>query len=184
MGRGSAKITREPIINITNDVFSMDINREKTDGNFQSMLDTDMVQELKSADSKKTTIPTRENLQPDVDRGLIEPGTDKKKRVSAGVEYQDFISEGQYRPKDRASADVKPLGTRPPARDGARDIRDAESGETGKTLSKEDLSVEPLTDSKAAPREDRRTGEKKETRIIRSKSREPQPVFRDSGIVE
>lgn len=187
MGRDSAQIKRQPIISTTNDVFSIDINREKPEGNFQSMLDTEMVQELRSADTKKITVPSRENLTPDVDRGLIEPAADKKKRVSADVQYQDFISEGQYRPRDRASADVKPLGARQGPREDqrdARDIRDADRTDSGKSLSKEDLSVEPLADRKTAPREERRDGEKKESRIIRSKSKEPAPVFRNSGIVE
>ena len=108
-GKNAAVIRSTPIIEKTNDAFELDIKRERGDGNFSSMLDSDMINEIKAKDVNKTQYPSRVNLEPEVDRGIIEPDVQKKIRPAADVQIKEPIFEEENRSKPRIDSSVRPL---------------------------------------------------------------------------
>jgi hypothetical protein len=107
-GKNAAVIKSTPIIEFTNDAFELDIKRERGEGNFSSMLDSDMINELKGKDVNKTPYPTRVSLEPEVDKGIIEPDINKKIRP-ADVQIKEPIIEEENRFKPRIDSSVKPI---------------------------------------------------------------------------
>jgi hypothetical protein len=110
-GKQSAEIKSAPIIERTNDAFDLDIKRERTEGNF-SMLDTEMINEMKKMDVDKIQFPTRSSMEPEVDRGIIEPEAGKKMKESPEVRIQDPLFEGDYKRRPAVDSDVRPVEKR------------------------------------------------------------------------
>jgi hypothetical protein len=110
-GKKSAEIKSAPIIERTNDAFELDIKRERTEGNF-SMLDTEMINEMKKMDIDKIQFPARTSMEPEVDKGIIEAGSGKKMKESPDVRIQDPLFEGDYRNRPSIESDVRPVEKR------------------------------------------------------------------------
>lgn len=72
MGTKSARIKSDPLAEFVNDTFKIDINREKADGDFSSMLESELVNESPMNNFNKSTFPTRENLNPELNKAVIE----------------------------------------------------------------------------------------------------------------
>lgn len=72
MGTKSAKIKSAPLAEYVNDVFKIDINKEKGDGHFSEMLESEIVNETPMNNFSKTAFPTRENLNPELKKEAIE----------------------------------------------------------------------------------------------------------------
>lgn len=176
-GRDSAKIKSAPIIGFTNDAFDLDIKRERRDGNFHGMLDSEAMNEMKYTDVNKARLPSRAELEPEVDRGIIEPETHRASRPSSDVQVQEPIFEGDTGMRPRISSEVRPITKKPDIfGDDAGDVVQGEKKEMG-----------PLEDAskKIAPdpgRTDRRSLEKARDRG--SDIRNPGPVHREEGLVE
>ncbi len=105
-GKQAAEIKSAPIIERTNDAFELDIKRERPEGSF-SILDSDMINEMKKMDPGKTQFPTRATMEPEVDRGIIEGESGKKVKQSPEIRSQDPLFEGDYRKKPSIDSDVK-----------------------------------------------------------------------------
>jgi hypothetical protein len=108
-GKNAAVIKSTPIIEFTNDVFDLDLKRERGEGNFSSMPDSDMINELKGKDVNKTQYPSRVSLEPEVDRGIIEPDINKRIRPQADVQIKEPIIEEENRFKPRIDSSVTPI---------------------------------------------------------------------------
>ncbi len=72
MGTKSAKIKSDPLAEFVNDTFKIDINKEKADGDFSSMLESEIVNESTMNNFNKSAFPTRENLNPELSKSVIE----------------------------------------------------------------------------------------------------------------
>ena len=130
-GKESAEIKSAPIIDRTNDAFDLDIKRERTEGNF-SMLDTEMINEMKKLDLDKIQFPTRTGMEPEVDRGIIEPESGKKVKGSPDVGIQDPLFEGDYKKRPTIDSDVRTVEKRTRASSEDREsILDGEKKEIG-----------------------------------------------------
>jgi hypothetical protein len=105
-GKEAAEIKSAPIIEHTNDAFDLDMKRERTDGKF-SMLDTEMINEMKKMDIDKARFPSRTTMEPEVDRGIIESEPGKKMKESPDVRTQDPLFEGDYKKRPAIESDVR-----------------------------------------------------------------------------
>ncbi len=135
-GKHAAVIKSTPIIEFTNDAFELDIKRERGEGSFSSVLDSDIVNELKAKDVGKMQYPTRVNLEPEVEKGIIEPDLNKKIKPS-GIQIKEPIIEEQDRFKPRIDSSVTPIERK--AVPGYRDrdaVIDREKKEIGPVLDK------------------------------------------------
>jgi hypothetical protein len=111
-GKESAKIKSAPIIENTNEAFDLDIKREKEDGNFTAMLDSEKISEMKKIDMEKVKFPSQTNLEPDIEKGVIEPEMHRKIKESPEVRVQDPLFEGDYGKKPEIRSDVRPIEKR------------------------------------------------------------------------
>ncbi len=110
-GKEAAKIKSAPIIDNTNEAFELDIKRERSEGNF-SMLDTEMINEMKKMEIDKIQFPARTSMEPEVDRGIIEPESGRKAKGSPEVGIQDPLFEGDYKKRPSIDSDVRPVEKR------------------------------------------------------------------------
>jgi hypothetical protein len=72
MGTKSAKIKSDPLAEFVNDTFKIDINKERADGDFSSLLESEIINESTMNNFSKSEFPTRENLNPELSKGVIE----------------------------------------------------------------------------------------------------------------
>ncbi len=72
MGTKSAKIKSDPLAQFVNDTFKIDINKERANGDFSEMLESEIVNESPMNNFNKSTFPTRENLNPEIRKEAIE----------------------------------------------------------------------------------------------------------------
>lgn len=140
-GKEAAEIKSAPIIERTNDAFDLDIKRERTEGNF-SMLDTELINEMKKIEMGKIQFPTRTAMEPEVDKGIIEPESAKKMKESPEVRSQDPLFEGDYKKRPSIDSEVKPIEKRSGASAADREsIMESEKKEIG-----------PITEGKSGVR--------------------------------
>ena len=111
-GKEAAEIKSAPIIEQTNEAFEMDIKREREGGSFATMLDAEVINEMKKIDSGKIQFPSRANMEPEADRGIVEPPTGRKVRETPDVRVQDPLFEGDYKSKSRIESEVRSLEKR------------------------------------------------------------------------
>ncbi len=111
-GKEAAKIKSAPIIENTNEAFDLDIKRESRDGSFTAMLDSEVVNEMKKIDMEKVRFPSQTNLEPDTEKGIIEPESHRKIKETPGVRVQDPLFEGDYGTTPGLKSDVRPIGKR------------------------------------------------------------------------
>jgi hypothetical protein len=180
-GRDAARIKSAPIIESTNEAFELDIKRERGDGNFSSMLDTEVINEMKRIDTEKIKFPSRTNLEPEADRGIIEPDSGRKVRESPGVVDHDPLFESDEARKPKIDSDVKPIQKRSgPAVESGESVLDGEQKDIEPLRAKEPVGKE--SGDKTSGRTDVRPLEKK--RAIRgSDIRDPEPIHHDEGIL-
>ncbi|MBP7737285.1 MAG: hypothetical protein KA369_15000 [Spirochaetes bacterium] len=110
-GKQAAEIKSAPIIERTNDAFELDIKREHPEGTF-SVLDSEMINEMKKMDPGKAQFPTRATMEPEVDKGIIEGESGRKVKQSPEIRSQDPLFEGEYRKKPSIESDVKSIEKR------------------------------------------------------------------------
>jgi hypothetical protein len=111
-GKEAAEIKSAPIIEHTNEAFEMDIKQEREGGSFATMLDAEVINEMKKIDSGKIQFPSRTNMEPEADRGIVEPPTGRKVRETPDVRVQDPLFEGDYKSKSRIESEVRSLEKR------------------------------------------------------------------------
>lgn len=179
MGKEAAKIKSAPIIESTNDAFELDIKREHGDGNFSSMLDSEVINEMKSIDMGKIQFPTRTSLEPEADRGIIEPDTGRKVKETPGVIEHDPLFESGKERKPVIDSDVKPIEKRSGHAEGAGgSLLEDEQKELG-PLRQKGPAAKGAEDSSASP--DVKPLEKK--RSAGEDIRGPEPIHREEGIL-
>ena len=179
-GREAAEIKSAPIVSSTNEVFDVDVKRENEGGNFSAMLDSEVINEMKSIDTEKMRFPTKTNLEPEADRGIVEPDFGRKAMESPVVRDPEPLLEGDYRSKDGPAADVRPVEKRGGAT--------AEAPET--VVDVEKGGIEPVPERETGTKPDATFRRDTDVRQIEKRKpirgadiREPAPVDREGGII-
>ncbi len=93
-GKNAASIKSDPLAKFTNQVFDIDIKRERDDGKFGDMLETESINEMKISDPKKNKYATKDRFDPDFDAGIVEGGRDKKIWARPEMEDKNMIFDG------------------------------------------------------------------------------------------
>lgn len=182
-GREAAEIKSAPIVSSTNEVFDVDVKREREGGNFSAMLDSEVINEMKSIEAGKMRFPTKTNLEPETDQGIVESDYGRKKRETPEVREPEPVMEGEYRPKGAPPADVRPVerkgGVTAPA------------GAPGSVVDTEKSSIEPLPERETGTRPDATFRRDTDVRQLEKRKpirgtdiREPAPVDREGGIIK
>jgi hypothetical protein len=113
LGRKSAKRSGAQIAEYTNDVFAVDIKRERPDGDFRSMLESDLLQEMEKSRIGKIQFPVNERLLPEREERLVEPDTSERKVTAPpSMDLRDRISEADRIDERPPPSDVRALGRR------------------------------------------------------------------------
>lgn len=187
MGKGSAKVGGAPIVDSTNDAFKYTVKKEKTEGSFQELIDRDLISEPGIFEHSKKEYRAKEILEPQGDAGTIEPERHVRKKDQPGMNPDDRLAEGKYKPMGGEKTEVKPLdrklGADKPGFGGddedssKKNIRDM----AGPAENKDEIKPSPESIDRNADAKD-----KKKSRLIKSESRagSPKPIDREPGAVE
>ncbi len=174
MGKDAARIKSDPIASNTAELFDIDMRKERDEGSFGAMLESELIRESREYGLEKPRFRAKEDLEPDLDRGIIEPETDKKMKIT-GPDRDNPLFEGKYRSFDGESPEVKPLEKR------EKTIR-------GEDETRSEKTVTPLkkTEPLELPDSLRVAPEQTENRkgIIRDiRDAEPEPMNNSSEII-
>ncbi|HNR89557.1 MAG TPA: hypothetical protein PKM65_14545 [Spirochaetota bacterium] len=94
LGSGSAKRTGIPLAESTNQVFEIDIKRQRDHAQFNTLLDTESVRETERVDPEKNKFLSREGVDMESSDRLAEPDSMKKKSPPAfDVDTRSRIAE-------------------------------------------------------------------------------------------
>jgi hypothetical protein len=143
------------------------------------MLDTELINEMKRVDMEKIQFPTRVNLEPELDSGIMEPERQRPRATLPEPGTGEPILDGPYGRKPVIESDVETLEKRaaPPAlKDNA--LMDAEKKVNAPLDSPGDgKAVDSVRDTpESAPAGGRRT-------LRKGDIRSPAPLIRDEGII-
>ncbi len=142
-GRNIAKIKSPPLAENVRDLFHVDINREKSEGRFGKMQETELINEMKKADPEKIQFLSRELLKPELEHRIIEPEREKKISRELHPDPIDRQIEGSYREINKLNPEVKQLrGTNLPG-SGEREIKSID-----KSLMKDNKALKDLPEEK------------------------------------
>lgn len=178
-GKDAAKIKSAPIIERTNDTFDQDIKREREGGNFTSLLDAEVINEMKKIDRGKILFPSRTNMEPETDKGIIEPQTDRKVKESPDVRVQDPLFEGDYKTKPKLESDVRSL----------EKWKSPASEDRGSVLESEKKELSPLPEPESKPGPDKRKRDSDVRPLEKKRTgrgsdiRAPGPLHHNEGII-
>jgi len=165
-GRESARIKAPPLARTANETFDVDISREKDEGNFGSMLESQLLNETRYSKLNKVRFPSKENMSPYYQKGIIEHDKGKKDDGSDML-YDPKQFEGKYRPDDSVKGDVEPL---------KREFKPFSS-------EKEPANIKEPGDRKK-PEEPIGTIKERQGKKKVIKKKKPGPISNDTGIIE
>jgi hypothetical protein len=106
-GKHSAMIKSSPLAERVNDVFKIDVNKEREDGDFGTVLDSTIISETRNARPQKIEFPARESLEPEFEGGIIDHSTEKRR--ASDLEATDNLMEGEYMPFSEPERQVETL---------------------------------------------------------------------------
>ena len=109
LGKENAKIKSRPLLDITNDIFNIDIKKEKEDGDFTNMLESEIINETSQSDLRKEEFPTQDRLEPNLDKGIIDATRDKKIKTSPELDNRNQLIDDDYNSIDSKKSEVRSL---------------------------------------------------------------------------
>ncbi len=142
-GRDSAAIKDAPLAERINDVFEYDIRKERGDGSFGSMLESELTSELKVSGHAKRQFPAREEIQPDTSQDILEsPATMSKVQRGPSESEKNGLYEGTYDRTPMETPDVNVM---------KRDVKP----ETGGPVINRNEKLPPLDETKPVPQKNK-----------------------------
>jgi hypothetical protein len=179
-GKQAAEIKSAPIIDYTNEAFEVDVKKEREAGNFSSILDSEVINEMKRIDTAKMRFPTKTTLEPEADQGIVEPDSGRKTKAVPEVREAEPLFEGDYRKKGGPPADVRRVEKKTPPPDAGPDT----------VLEREKSEIAPLPGDETVRKPDSHFRRDTDTMPLEKKRpargrdiRDPGPVDREGGII-
>ncbi len=191
IGKKGARKMGTQIVGETNDAFDIDIKLEKRDGDFRSMLDSELLSEIRESTINKIQFPVQGRLEPETGDGIIEPPSPERTLTpTPDMDLRDRISEPARTDDVRTASDVKDLKRRDPfpaAAEKPEIIKDERTESILKpgTLDNIDRMPPPLTE-KPLVRENRAPADKASVEPVKKLRRRPaelRPIRKDTGII-
>ncbi len=94
IGKKGARKMGTQIAGETNDTFDIDIKLGKESGDFRSMLDSELLSEIRESTINKVQYPVQGRLEPETGDGLIEPPSPERTlSPTPDLDLRDRISE-------------------------------------------------------------------------------------------
>lgn len=106
MGKESARIKSPPLAKNVNDAFEIDISREKKDGDFGSLLESQVLTESRYTRPTEKPYKISGDLKPEYEVGIIDSTRKKRRKPSPELRHQSDILEGKYRPEEKKKSSV------------------------------------------------------------------------------
>ncbi len=177
LGKKAAKRGGKPLAELTNEAFTIDIKKERREGRFPSMLDTETIRETDSRDFNKLRFPTKDILEPETRDNIVEPESLKKRPVTLREIDKDRIAEIDREGTDLTNPEVQKLKRREaPLRERNLDIM---KDEEKRIISRRNL------ESKDKEKDDKST---KKSKILkkqkRSQPKELKLLEKKQGIID
>ncbi|HSV95772.1 MAG TPA: hypothetical protein VLM75_02430 [Spirochaetota bacterium] len=191
IGKKSARKMGTQIAGETNDVFDIDIKLEKRGGDFRSMLDSELLSEIRESTIKKRQFPVQGRLEPETGDGIIEPPSlERAISPMPDLDLRDRISEPARTDDVRAASDVKNLRRRDPYPGLGEKPEVLKDERTERVLKpgtiEGDDRVPPPPTEKPLVREDSAPSEKQAPGPVKELKRRPaelRPIQKDTGII-
>jgi len=105
-GKDSAKIKSPPLVPITNDTFLIEVNTEKEDGDFSSILKTNQLNTEKKEEIKKRGELIIKEAKIALEEGILEPQNELKLKTTPHLKVENRIFDTAIEPQKH---DVKLL---------------------------------------------------------------------------
>jgi len=158
MGREAARIKRPPLAGKVNEVFEIDVSREKGEKGSLSMQDSKFfIEQYQRAKRPELPYKSAESLKPRGDTGIIDDLTEKRRPKRPALKGNIDILEGDYRPREKKKEEV-------------------------------DILIEGKKKKEPVPKKEPRAEQKKGAVTVieetRSTKKEVKPIMRDKGIIE
>ena len=166
MGKDSAQINSTPLAENTNELFEIEMARERDEMSNEEMTDEEGVFESETKEGKLIQFKNRQGMEQQFEDGIIESGENKKKGITSPMLVNEPIIEGEYRIKRDGKADVNPI---------KNDIRRPKSA-PGPII--QDNGGSLVND-----RKNTKNSSKRNTDIRSLKKARPQPIQNDAGII-
>ena len=191
IGKKSARKMGTQIAGETNQTFDIDIMLERKDGKFRTMLDSELMSEMRESGIGKIGFPVQGRLEPETGDGIIEPPSPERAESPVpGLDLRDRISEPARTDDIRAPSDIRNLKRRDPYPSGGekpeilREERDEGILKPGR-IETEDRVPPPLTE-RPLVREDKTPSGKQAgepANRIKRRPAELKPIGKDTGII-
>ena len=161
-GKKSATITDTPLSERINDVFEYDIKRERGEGTFSSMLESELTSEMKMSAHAKRQFPAREELQPETSSEILESPTTEGPIIRGPSESEkNGLYEGTY---DKTLPQIPDVNT----------MKREYKPESGEPLIDRREKLPPLDEIKTAPA--KKTGTQDGKIMAPAPSGKPEPM--------
>jgi len=191
IGKKGARKMGTQIAGETNDTFDIDIKLERKGGEFRTMLDSELMSEVRESTIGKIGFPVQGRLEPETGDGIIEPPSPERAvSPTPGLDLRDRISEPARTDDIRVPSDVRNLKRRDPYPAGGekpeiiREERDEGILKPGRIETEE--RVPPPITERPLVREDKTPSDKQAVEPVRRIKRRPaelKPIGKDTGII-
>jgi len=175
-GKKAAKRSGKTLAETTNQIFSVDVKRERPEGRFYSMLDSDAIREIDRSDYNKLQFPSRVTLEPESRDELVEPDLFKKEK-SPEIDVDRLAEIDRTDEKPEPSIKTLPKRESPP-RDRKLEIIDEKK--ENRIISGEDAE----SDRRKEPEEMRRETEEPRKMKESRQGSELNPLEKRKGVIE
>ncbi len=176
-GKNAATIKSDPLAKFTNQVFDIDIKRERDDGRFGDMIESETINEMKISDPNKIKYPAKDRFDPDFDAGIVEGGRDKKVWARPEMEDKNMIFDGST-DKSKKEESVRGITKKGnPFDQNNEEIMD-------KTRSKITQDNPSAIESNIKADPESGNVKKEKRKLIRSKEAGPKLINRDSDLIK
>lgn len=113
MGKKAARKGGNQIAEFTNSAFDVTRKKEREEGSFRSMLDSELIREMRESSAEKVRFPSNTALEPEFKTGLIEPDSSERKVTPPpAVDMRDRLSEIDHTDRKREIPDTQALKRR------------------------------------------------------------------------
>ena len=191
IGKKGARKMGTQIAGETNDTFDIDVKLGKKGGDFRSMLDSELLSEIRESTINKVQYPVQGRLEPETGDGIIEPPSPERTlSPTPDLDLRDRISEPARTDDVRVDSEVKNLKRRDPfpaAGEKPEIIKNDRAEGILKPGTPDDIDrVPPPLTEKPLVREERAPAEKASVEPVKKLRRRPaelRPIRKDTGII-
>lgn len=187
MGQKSAKIKGTQIAGSTNDIFLIDIKKERATGDFRSMLDSELIREVRESGINKIEFPSNSKYDIETREKIIEPNSSERKvNPPPSLETRDRLSEIERTNDTPDARDVRNLRKKGNIKENDTSPELLGNDTNDRVIKEEPLGGAPARDrdTESRPTGAKKSGPEKLAPVMRQAPSELNPIEKNAGIIK